>query len=241
MRSRPLGNSSSAMQSNIQELHSQAWLWRVLSYTSDCDRHRKGVLSMMQPLPVYERPPSFKRLPTAAWFRLTYVRDVYSRIDVLKAAATSVYGTILKIDSTKKICKKLQGLAANKASWATNVGNERGEIVQSVLTSSESAVSLKKLADGLMSRYEKAGQTAPAVLYTDRDCCSSDGSSKYKELFGKWPNLEVCLDIWHFMRRLAVAVTSESHPLYGVFMARLSAAIFEWDEGDYNLLCSAKR
>lgn len=133
---------------------------------------------------------------------------------MLKAAATSVYGTILKIDSTKKICKKLQGLAANKASWATNVGNKRGEIVQSVLTSSESAVSLKKLADGLMSRYEKAGQTAPAVLYTDRDCCSSDGSSKYKELFGKWPNLEVCLDIWHFMRRLAVAVTSESHPLY---------------------------
>ena len=185
----------------------------------------------MQRLPVYERPPAFKRLPTATWFLAAYVRDVYARIKELKAAATSIYGTILKIDSTKKVTKKLQGLAASTASWATNIGNERGEIVLSILTSSEAAVSLKKMTDGLMLRFEKARQPPPAVLYTDRDC------SKYKDLFAKWPNLEVHLDIWHFMRRLAVAVTSESHPLYGVFMARLSAAIFEWDESDYSLSC----
>ena len=237
MRSRTIGNSSSALKNSIEELHSQAWLRKVLIYTSDCERHRKGVLALMQRLPVYERPPAFKRLPTAAWFLADYVRDVYARINELKAAATSIYGTILKIDSTKKVTEKLQGLAASTASWATNIGNERGEIVLSILTSSEAAVSLKKMADGLMLRFEKAGQPPPAVLYTDRDCCSADGCSKYKDLFAKWPNLEVHPDIWHFMRRLAVAVTSESHPLYGVFMARLSAAIFEWDESDYSLLC----
>ena len=48
-------------------------------------------------------------------------------MDGLLAAATSTYGSILKIDSTK-ICKKLQGAAVNTASWATNVGNERGEV-----------------------------------------------------------------------------------------------------------------
>ena len=240
MRSRTIGNSSTALQRNIQELHRQAWLRKVLSYTSDCDHHRKGVLSLMQPLPNYERPPVFKRLPTATRFLAAYVRDVYTRIDVLKTAATSAYGSVLKIDSTKKVCKKLQGLAANTTSWCTNVGNEREEIVQLVLTSSESSVSLKKMADCLMSRYEKAGQPAPSVLYTDRDRCCLDGSSKYKELFGKSPNLEVRLDIWHYMRRLAVAVSSESHPLYGTFVARLSAAIFEGNDSDYNLLCSAK-
>lgn len=237
MRSRTIGNSSSALKNNIEELHSQAWLRKVLIYTSDCERHRKGVLALLQRLPVYERPPAFKRLPTAAWFLAAYVRDVYVRVNELKAAATSIYGMILKIDSTEKVTKKLQGLAASTASWATNIGNERGEIVLSILTSSEAAVSLKKMADGLMLRFEKAGQPPPAVLYTDRECCSADGCSKYKDLFAKWPSLEVHLDIWHFMRRLAVAVTSESHPLYGVFMARLSAAIFEWDESDYSLLC----
>ena len=144
-------------------------------------------------LPVYERPPAFKRLPTAAWFLAAYVRDVYSRINQL------FYGTILKIDSTKKVTKNLQGLAASTASWATNVGNERGEIVHSMLTSSESAVSLKKMANGLLLRYESARQPPPKILYAERDCCSSDRSSKYKDLFGKWPNLEVRLDIWHFM------------------------------------------
>ena len=41
------------------------------------------------------------------------------------------------MDSTKKVSKKLQGTAANTASWATNVGNERGEVLMSMLTESE--------------------------------------------------------------------------------------------------------
>ena len=43
------------------------------------------------------------------------------------------------------------------------------------------------------------------------------------------------------MRRLANGCTSESHPLYGPFMSRLSAAIFEWDRSDLDLLFAAKR
>ena len=49
------------------------------------------------------------------------------------------------------------------------------------------------------------------------------------------------LDVWHFMRRLAKGCTTESHPLYGTFMARLSACVYEWDEEDYRRLMSAKR
>ena len=44
----------------------------------------------------------------------------------------------------------------------------------------------------------------------------------------------------HFMRRLALGVTTESHPLYGTFMARLSSCIFEWDESDVEALLQAK-
>ena len=51
----------------------------------------------------------------------------------------------------------------------------------------------------------------------------------------------VRLDIWHFMRRLAIGVTSESHPMFATFMSRLTSCIFEWDAQDYSLLLSAKR
>ena len=96
-------------------------------------------------------------------------------MDLLLTAATSTHGSVLKIDSTKKICKKLQGLDANSASWTTNVGNEKGEILMSVLTSLEAVNALQRMATGLMERYKEYHQPPPQVLYTDRDCCTKDG------------------------------------------------------------------
>ena len=60
-------------------------------------------------------------------------------------------------------------------------------------------------------------------------------------LFSRWEGLEIRLDIWHFMRRVAKGCTSESHPLYGTFMSRLSGCIYEWDEEDYTRLMNSKR
>ena len=71
----------------------------------------------------------------------------------------------------------------DSANWATNIGNERGEIVQSVLTVSEGLDSLQPLADGLVDRYQRAGVDPPVLMYTDRDCCSLQGKSR----------LEVCV------------------------------------------------
>ena len=64
--------------------------------------------------------------------------------------------------------------------------------------------------------------------------------SKYQVLFHKW-DLCIRLDIWHYMRRIAVGCTTESHPLYGTLMSRLSSAIFEWDREDFEYLMSAKK
>ena len=49
------------------------------------------------------------------------------------------------------------------------------------------------------------------------------------------------LDILHYMRRLASGCSTKSHPLYGTFMSHLSAAIFERDGEDFELLLSAKK
>ena len=241
LRARTLGNSPSALQHNLQEVHSEEWLRKQLCYLSDCERHRKGLQQLQQPIPHYKEATPFQPFYSPKWFLAVYVRDVWSRLPTLLAAATSIYGSILKVDSTKKICKKLQGAAANSVQWATNIGNERGEIVISILTESEGISALQKLAVGLMERYDRAGQQQPQLVYTDRDCCSQHGPSKYQLLFFRWDGLQVRLDVWHFMRRLAGGCTSEAHPLYGTFMAQLSNCIFEWDFDDFNVLMSAKR
>ena len=112
--------------------------------------------------------------------------------------------------------KKLAGLAAGSASWAISVGNERSQVLITVLTTPERLYALEPLAAGLVSRYHRAGQQDPAVLYTNRDCCwLGGGRSRLQELFAEWPQLVVRLDAWHFMRRFAPGVTSPSHPCTG--------------------------
>ncbi len=120
------------------------------------------------------------------WFLAAHIQEVLCRLPAILAAATSVYGSVLKIDSTKKVCKKLQGAAANTASWATNVGNERGEVLISVLTESEGNEGLHQMAVGLMGRYQHAGVEPPLLLYTDRDCCAKNGPSKYQVSIGTY-------------------------------------------------------
>ncbi len=92
-----------------------------------------------------------------------------------------------------------------------------------------------------MDRYAKTGEEPPELLYTDRDCCCDHGPSKFQELFSGWSTLRIRLDVWHYMSRLACGVSSESHPLYGPFIVRLSGCIFEWDMEDYDLLLRAKK
>lgn len=48
------------------------------------------------------------------------------------------------------------------------------------------------------------------------------------------------LDAWHFMRRIALGCTTDSHPLYGTFMGCLSQCIFEWSSEDLEKLKTAK-
>lgn len=125
--------------------------------------------------------------------------------------------------------------------WLTSVSNERGQILISVLSAQEGPA-LDRMATGLICRYSNAGVAPPQLLYVDCDCCREGrGQTRLKDRFGGWPDLIVKLDIYHFMRRLASGCTKDAHPLYPVFMAKLSSCIFEWDRGDVALLRQAKR
>ncbi|KAI4796658.1 hypothetical protein KUCAC02_026835 [Chaenocephalus aceratus] len=175
-------------------------------------------------------------LPSPSWLLTVYGYDIMTRLDDYKARITSTFGSILKMDSTKKVTKKLAGTASDTAAWVTNVGNEYGQVLISVLTCSEG---LSSMAAGLMRRVPtRRGTTPPA------DLCGSGLLQQRRRV------KDSCLvsgvgtargEIGHLMRRFAAGVTTESHELYPAFMRQLSLCIFEVDPGDDRRLTEAKR
>ncbi len=102
---------------------------RSAQVTSAPDKHCAAAHTFGQPAEEYQKEQQLKNPPSARWFPTCYIRDMYNRLGYLKAVATAVYGRILKIDSSNKITKKLQG---------ANVGNKKEEVLNSVITASES-------------------------------------------------------------------------------------------------------
>ncbi|XP_062609016.1 uncharacterized protein LOC134270784 [Saccostrea cucullata] len=89
----------------------------------------------------------------------------------------------------------------------------------------------------IQRRYREASVNPLEVVNVDRDCC---GPNYVGKKFPSWSATQVRLDIWHFMRRISSACTTESHALYPLFMGRLSGCIFQWSEEDLTALKEAK-
>ena len=107
---------------------------------------------------------------SAKWFLVCYVWDVYRLIDLLKASAMTVFSTVRKIDSIKKRMRKLTGMEKGWAKWMTNVRNERGKILVTFLTDSESTRSLQPMANGLVKSFERRQRENSLLLHLDRAC-----------------------------------------------------------------------
>ncbi|XP_055750777.1 uncharacterized protein LOC129831422 [Salvelinus fontinalis] len=236
MRERTLGNSVTRLYNQLREQHSLTWMSRTLDYLSVCDHF---VVPGAAPLRVTP-PPPFLDVPSAQWLLTVRGYDVLFQLEDFKARVTSIFGSILKMDSTKKVTKKLAGAAHGTAAWATNVGNEYGQVLIPVLTDSEGE-GLLDMAAGLQQRYSRAGVAPPKLLYVDRDCCALMGKGKTAAMFSQWDELIVRLDVWHLIRRFARGVTTESHPLYALFLRRLSSCMLVWCAEDVERLREAKR
>ncbi|KAI8493995.1 hypothetical protein Bbelb_283420 [Branchiostoma belcheri] len=177
MKPRTLGNSSSYIHQAMEECHSEAWAKKCLQYLSDCEVHmRSAALTGLST--TYAEPPGFRPLPLAQWFETAHPGEIMNHQAEMKGVITSTYGRILKLDSTKKITKKLAGDVENSASWMTNVANEKGSVLNSVLTTGEGPAMLD-LCQAIVKRYKEANEPAPEYFYP-------------------W-NLSVGLDSFHFM------------------------------------------
>ena len=142
-----------------------------------------------------------------------------------------------------QICKKLSGQGKGTAEWCTNVANEKGQILMSVLTCEESAEKLAPMAEGLMDRYRRAEEATPQLMYVDRGCCRAYGTSSIEKLFHAWveDGMVIRLDIFHWMHRFDAAVRTDHHPKYKLLKSALSAAVFAYNKDDMDLLIKSVR
>ena len=176
LRARTKGNSSTMVRNKVAEQHQEVYLQHSLQFLQAREpfHSAKSIATISAPtVPI----PDMPSIPKPAWFLSLYLRDVLGHLDKIKAKITSTFGTVLKMDSTKKITKKLVGKATGTVSWSTNVGNEYGEVLNSVLTDSKGD-GLQDMLAGLIKRYKDAGVPPPKALYVDRGFCSSSSSSK---------------------------------------------------------------
>ena len=103
LRERTLGNTPTKLQKQVSEQHSEVYLQRVLQFLQAREQFHiqasRGMLSLGPP----EKPlPKMMPVPNVPWFQAVFLR-VMSRLDEMKAKISSTFGSILKMDSTKKV------------------------------------------------------------------------------------------------------------------------------------------
>ncbi|XP_072302660.1 uncharacterized protein [Eucyclogobius newberryi] len=108
MRERTQGNSVTQLYKKLNEEHSEVWTDHALQYLTACEQF---VCSDHVERPAFSEPAPLPALPKPKWLLNVYCRDVLTRLDEVKASITSVFGAVLKMDSTKKVTKKLAGAA----------------------------------------------------------------------------------------------------------------------------------
>ncbi|XP_077941075.1 uncharacterized protein LOC120829988 [Gasterosteus aculeatus] len=107
----------------------------------------------------------------------------------------------------------------------TSIGNEHSQIVTFVLTFEESTPRLTPMCSGVMERFRLASQPVQKLLYVDRGCCRSQGTTGVR------------LDIFHWIHRF----DAESHCKYAVFKSALAGAVLAHNRPDLELLMKAIR
>ena len=103
LRQRGLGNSPTLLRKKLLEQHDESRLTKTIQYLTDCSKFKKGTTSLHLVPEAIERPPAPIPIPTYHWLQFVYCLDVLHRLDEVKAAVTSVFGRVLKMDSTKKV------------------------------------------------------------------------------------------------------------------------------------------
>lgn len=95
-----MGNGPLQVLKHLRENYTEEWLNCVARYTTEC----VDFLQHSEMLPrAFPEPPEPAVVPSCKWLFSVYRQDVLTRLEDIKARITSTYGTILKMDSNKKV------------------------------------------------------------------------------------------------------------------------------------------
>nr|XP_055036624.1 uncharacterized protein LOC129423839 [Misgurnus anguillicaudatus] len=243
LRDRTEGNTMVKVWRQIQENHVEEYLHRKDLYTTLLMTLLKpgGIVSALGHK--FEAPPPQRELPSARLLRHAFLLAEANNVQDYRNQIISTFGTVLKMDSTKKVVKKLSGEGKGTAEWFTSIANEHSQIVSFVLTCEESTERLKPMCQGVMDRFHQANQPVPKILYIDRGCCRAQGPTALECLFQTWVDsgMVVRLDIFHWIHRFDAAIRTDSHSKYAVFKSALAGAVLAYNRADLDLLIKAVR
>ncbi|XP_039625400.1 uncharacterized protein LOC120539427 [Polypterus senegalus] len=100
MHERTLGNGATRLRRYLLKQHTRSWLKRSKKFMYAVT---KFITPGAEPPAALPLLPRMTPVPGTKWFLSIYAREVASRIEETKARITSIFGSILKMDSTKKV------------------------------------------------------------------------------------------------------------------------------------------
>lgn len=75
----------------------------ILPFSEECARYFTGQDEGVENRHIQWAPPPPPVVPTYKWILIVYVQDVLIRLGEIKAKITSIFGKVLKLDSTTKV------------------------------------------------------------------------------------------------------------------------------------------
>ncbi|XP_041941359.1 uncharacterized protein LOC121704885 [Alosa sapidissima] len=244
LRDRTEGNTMAKVWRQVRENHMEEHNRRRDLYTT-------LLMALVRPGSIvsalghgeFRPPPPPRELPCERLLRHAFLLAEANNVQDYRSQILSTFGTVLKMDSTKKVVKKLSGEGKGSAEWFTSIGNELSQIVSFVLTCEESVEKLEPMCRGVMERFRLANQPVPQILYIDRGCCRAQGPTAVETLFQPWVDngMVVRLDIFHWLHRFDAALRTEAHSKYPALKSALAGAVLAYNRQDLDLLIAAVR
>ena len=92
------------MCNQVGEQHSEFYMKKLSRFLQAREQfHVKTASGLFTIAAPNKEFPPMTPVPKESWFLAVYLRDVLSRLDEVKAKITSPFGSVLKMDSTKKV------------------------------------------------------------------------------------------------------------------------------------------
>ncbi|KAJ6452711.1 hypothetical protein C8R47DRAFT_1256076 [Mycena vitilis] len=222
-----LSSTSGGLAEHMKQLHLLEYHEHVMEYLQayQAAYAMPGYLSFFQTTMTPFSPPNSLGYNDSS-ITDDLIRDVYTAfVDGTRAKESCI---CLSVDNTFKAAGKATVVNTSKARTRPMKGgilsvlNELNEIVAWRFCQSASPAEMYEVLVGLKNRCNELGVPFPDMLVSD-NCCQID-----KEVRRALPDIQICLDVFHFMMRyLAAIINGMSNPHRGEVAADIRNAILK--------------